>query len=177
MDRVTLIGVDPGVVDTGAVAIYLDASVMTIQVEFSRLPGSDAAIVKDFIDGVLLAAPSVTPAAVFVEAYRDRGTVFGQHSVMRALEHEIKQRVPAARILDNTGVKKIITPGLMQLFDVWTFNVPTHHQDLRSAARIALYGGVKNDDINQLLTKYVVDKLRLKPKQTFTTTEKEASNG
>ena len=78
---------------------------------------------------------------------------------MRSIEAALKRSLPSVEILDNTGVKKVVTKPLMQLLDCWDFPTVTHHQDLRSAARIALYGGLKDQEINSLLTKIVMKQL------------------
>jgi hypothetical protein len=58
------------------------------------------------------------------------------------------------------GVKKVVKSPLMELLGVWDFRLKTHHQDLRSAARIALLGMLKDDHLNKLLTDVVADHLR-----------------
>ena len=62
-------------------------------------------------------------------------------------------------VLQNMGVKKVVKSPLMELLGVWNFNTPTHHQDLRSAARIGLLGMLKDDILNKLLTDIVADHL------------------
>jgi hypothetical protein len=69
------------------------------------------------------------------------------------------QRETRGTVLLNTGVKKTIKRPLMELLGCWAFTTTTHHQDLRSAARIALYGMVKNDTLNQVLYSVVRDHL------------------
>jgi hypothetical protein len=78
---------------------------------------------------------------------------------MRNIEAALRRSLPGVEILDNTGVKKVVTKPLMQLLGCWDFPTVTHHQDLRSAARIALYGGLKDQDINSLLTQIVMKQL------------------
>lgn len=48
----------------------------------------------------------------------------------------------------------------MNLLGVWKFSTVTHHQDLRSAARIALFGMLKNEETNRLLADVVADHLK-----------------
>ena len=159
MSLITLIGIDPGIVHTGAVMIKLDTLSLAWRVEYEIIEGTDPIKVTQFIKhrdpGDL--------AFVFVEAYRDRGTVFNTHNAMRTMEQNIKRLVPKAKILDNTGVKKVVTPALMKLFNVWSFKDKTNHEDLRSAARIALYGGLKDDEINKALTAIVMQQLGKEP--------------
>ena len=69
---------------------------------------------------------------------------------MRAFEQELKRALPTAKLVDNTGAKKIVTRELMELLDVWKFPT-TNHQDLQAAARIALFGALKDTGLNRAL--------------------------
>ena len=60
-------------------------------------------------------------------------------------------------LLRNTGVKKVVTQELMELCHCWKFPSKTHHQDLRSAARIALLGMMLDDTLNKVLYTYATD--------------------
>jgi hypothetical protein len=151
---ITLVGIDPGIVDTGAVAIYLDTKQLTLAVTAEKLLGSDPEPIEAYVT-----QHSGDQTLTFVEAYRDRGTVFNTHGTMRQIEAALRRSLPGVEILDNTGVKKVVTKPLMQLLGCWDFPTVTHHQDIRSAARIALYGGLKNPDINKLLTQIVMKQL------------------
>jgi hypothetical protein len=66
-------------------------------------------------------------------------------------------------VLDNTGVKKIVKPSVLQVLGAWDFATPTHHQDLRSAARIAVLGMMKDQTMNTLLADVVRDHIDGKP--------------
>jgi hypothetical protein len=48
----------------------------------------------------------------------------------------------------------------MELLGVWKFKTPTHHQDLRSAARILLLGMFKDPQLNKLIADIVRSHLR-----------------
>ena len=93
---------------------------------------------------------------VFIEGYRSRSN-FAHDSKMITAVHTLKRLIPKSTALDNMGVKKIITPDLMKVLGVWTFTLQTNHQDLRSAARIALFGMVKENEYNTLLAKIITD--------------------
>jgi hypothetical protein len=69
------------------------------------------------------------------------------------------RRETRGTVLNNTGVKKVVRQPLMELLGVWKFSTTTHHQDLRSAARIALLGMLKHQELNRLLTEVVKDNL------------------
>ena len=154
MSRITLVGIDPGLVHSGAVALHIDEVTLAWSWTAEALPGNDPVSIKEFIE-------RQHADHIFVEAYRERGQVYSTNTAMRQLLYNIKQLVRQAQVLDNTGVKKVVTDDLMKLLDVWTFSIKTHHQDLRSAARIALYGAVKNDELNQLITRVVMRQLGL----------------
>jgi hypothetical protein len=151
---ITLNGIDPGIVDTGAVTFYLDTEQLTLAVTAEKLLGSDPEPIEAYVT-----LHSGDRTLTFVEAYRDRGTVFNTHGTMRNIEAALRRSLPGVEILDNTGVKKVVTKPLMQLLNCWNFPTVTHHQDLRSAARIALYGGLKDQEINSLLTRIVMKQL------------------
>jgi hypothetical protein len=70
---------------------------------------------------------------------------------MVTLEQELKRALPKAKLIDNTGMKSVISPAMMKRIGVWSFGQSTHHQDLRSAGRIGLYGAVKEDDLNRVI--------------------------
>ena len=62
-----------------------------------------------------------------------------------------------SEVLDNTGVVKTIRPNLLKLLNLWDFQQKTHHQDLRSAARIMLLGMLKDPEINETMYHIVND--------------------
>jgi len=94
---------------------------------------------------------------VFIEGYRPRSHFAGDQKMVTAV-NEMRKMTGGMALL-NEGVKKVIRPELMRLLDVWSFSTATHHQDLRSAARIALYGMVKTPWMNQVLADLVRDHL------------------
>jgi hypothetical protein len=151
---ITLNGIDPGIVDTGAVTFILDTERLLLNVSAEKLLGSDPGPIEEYVK-----RNTLDRTLTFVEAYRDRGTIFNTHGTMRNIEAALRRSLPGVEILDNTGVKKVVTKPLMQLLDCWDFPTVTHHQDLRSAARIALYGGLKDPEINSFLTQIVMKRL------------------
>ena len=154
MSIITLNGIDPGIVDTGAVTFFLVPDKLELNVYAEKLPGGIPEPIEEYVRH-----NTRDRTLTFVEAYRDRGTVFNTHGTMRNIEAALKRSLPGVEILDNTGVKKVVTKPLMQLLGCWDFPTVTHHQDLRSAARIALYGGLKDPEINSLLTQIVMKQL------------------
>jgi hypothetical protein len=95
-----------------------------------------------------------TDDLIVVEKYNSRGRL-NSNATMEAAERELKVRVPEAKALDNTGVVKVVVPGILQTLGLWDFPMRTHHQDLRSAARIAVKAMMQNDKLNKLLADVV----------------------
>ena len=143
---ITIIGIDPGLVHTGVVMIKIDTIKNIHRVEHkiveSDNPAETAAWVRRH--------DASNQAYIYIEKYLDRGTVFNTHSRMRVFEQELKRALPTAKLVDNTGAKKIVTRELMELLDVWKFPT-TNHQDLQAAARIALFGALKDTGLNRAL--------------------------
>lgn len=143
------IGVDPGLVHTGIVGLGFDEGLHQVHTWSEVVDGLDAEAVADVTNGW-------PDAPVVIEAYRPRSH-YQADARMGAGINEMKRLIKRATTLDNTGVKKIVTPELMKLLDVWSFPTTTHHQDLRSAARIALYAMLKDDNMNHLLSAFLYD--------------------
>ena len=146
----TVVGVDPGLVHTGLVRLH-----------FTSGDHNTLDITSQVIQGINvdeISAGTEGAAWVFVEAYRPR-SAFQQDQRMVEGIGQIRTALPKARILNNTGVKKVVTKKLLDELDLWTFSTVTHHQDLRSAARIALLGMLKQDDLNALLTEVLWSRL------------------
>jgi hypothetical protein len=150
-DVTHVVGVDPGLVHTGVVRLVFRPERQLIEVEHVAIPGPDAAAVRDWADGY---APR---PVIFIEGYQPRHH-YGTDPQMLAAVNEMR-RVTHGTVLLNTGVKKVVRRGLMELCGVWSFSTPTHHQDLRAAARIALLGMLRDPANNQLLSLLVRDHL------------------
>ena len=148
MNIVHLGGIDPGLVHTGVVNLTIDSRGKTVTVHSHVVNGTLAGAVAAAVGG---------QARVFIEKYEDRGTVFETHSEMRKFEVELHKLLPKATILSNTGVRKVVTEQMLRVLGLTGFRT-THHKDLESAARIAVYGGLKDPAINavfyQVLTSY-----------------------
>lgn len=151
-----VIGVDPGLVDTGVVSMEFWGQEMTVCINHSVIAGPDAQAVAAWIKGV-----KGVPPKIYIEKYQPRAHL-NSDSRMLTVQTELRQVLPHASFLLNHGVKKVITKELMELLQVHAWPT-THHQDLRSAARIALYGMVKDDITNQLVAAAVRDHLDGRP--------------
>ena len=153
-----VIGIDPGLVDTGVVAMTFKPNLKTLWVEHNVSPGTDFTGLADSI--YRPGAPR--PTAVFIEKYRPRLTLNSDVRMVQA-EQDLKRAIPDAKILQNMGIKRVIPQTLMEVFGVWTWPTVTHHQDLRSAARIALLGMVKEPRLNAVTADVVRDHLEGRP--------------
>lgn len=156
MKPTLILGIDPGLVHTGIVSMHFIPEVKKILVTHEAVAGIDIKRITDFDFDVRQKATH--PRHVFVEAYNPRVKLHQDKRMVEALA-DIRKALPRARIIPNTGVKKIVKKDLMELLGVWKFSTPTHHQDLRSAARIALLGMMKDDGLNALLYQVVSDHL------------------
>lgn len=140
-----VVGVDPGLVNTGVVDLQFWPRARKLEIRHTVVDGPDAAAVAACITG--------TPA-IYVEAYRPRQNLNSDTRMMRA-EVELRAVLNGARFLPNMGIKRVVTADLLRLVEVWKFPTATHHHDLRAASRIALLGMVKHRDTNVVLADLV----------------------
>lgn len=158
---VHIIGVDPGLVDTGVVRMIFKPSIQVVDVSSAVVSGIDAQRIKNWSELV-----GYKPR-YFVEKYRPRRG-YGTDERMVTGEHELRQVLPKAEFLDNTGIRKVVRPPVLGLLGIWSFSQPTHHQDLRSAARIAVLGMLKDEELNHLLADVVAAELDGDPWEVMT---------
>lgn len=150
MTRVThIVGVDPGLVHTGVVRLLFKQPAKELLIETHVIDGLDAEAVNEWTYQTGLPRPKV-----YVEKYRPRQNLSSDTRMVQG-EQDIKRELPAAVLLNNTGVKKVATESLMQAMGLWSFKQSTHHQDLRSAARIAVLGMMKDEALNVVLADFV----------------------
>ena len=149
-EALTIVGIDPGLVDTGFVVMQFVPD-QVVRVTPMVFTGGK-------VDEVVDAANKFRSGYVYIEAYRPRGNVYKQDKRMAELCSTLNQRIRRGKLIDNTGVKNVVSQRLMELFGVWDFSMKTHHQDLRSAARIALYGALKDAELNETLFDYAFSK-------------------
>lgn len=150
MTSKTFIGIDPGLVHTGMVfmtVLHLPtlprASVnTTIDIEYKIISGDDHGR-----QALLLATPA---SHVYIEAYRERGQMYAQNKQMLERMQEFRTMFPAAKIVDNTGSKQVLRREALKKLKLLKFPA-TNHQDLQAAARILIYGMLKDPEHNALL--------------------------
>ena len=156
----TWTGVDPGLVDTGLVTITLNNENRSIHVMATALRNTDAETVADYLTN------SQDLGAVFVEKYLDRGTTFSTNSEMREFETLLKKLVPSIVLLNNTGVKQVVKDDMLRRLHCYDFPT-TRHRDLLAAARIGIYGALKDPAANSLIYQCLIDDVRGKPWRTL----------
>lgn len=156
----TVVGIDPGLVHTGVVVLDVDtvARQLTVQYEYFA---SDPKTLIGHADQVKRWLRTRVDH-IFIESYRPRGNSYATDPKMRELLADFRQRFPKAKVLDNTGVKKVVRRPLLEVLGLYKFPT-THHQDLQAAARILVYGMLKDDELNAMLTQVVSDHVDGRP--------------
>ena len=153
MKRVAqVIGIDPGLVHTGCVRMLFDADKRSVTVEHEVINGVDVVAVQAWV------GDDPGRLHIYIEDYRPRHNLAPDQRMVSAVAG-LKHGLPGSHVLPNTGVKKVVPPHLMRLLEVHDWPQATHHQDLRSAARIALLGMMKDPSLNPLLATTVKDHL------------------
>ena len=165
--RLTLTGIDPGIVDTGVVTIVLDASERTWSINHTvfsapmQRNGFEVSVKPEVLDGVSRWCTIDDTQLIGVEGYRQRGLNQRQDAEMLELVRALRETVPS-RIIDNTGIKKVVTEETLRLFKCNRFP-RTNHADLKSAARVAIMRGLKDSVGNHLLALFMLDNLKGTP--------------
>lgn len=161
MDSALIVGVDPGLVHTGLVALQVDGLHQRLDVFSAVINGPDEYEVLRKLKLIPVFTDKYFVTTGFIERYKPRHNYGVNTDMIEAQSRFTSLLGPRGfSLVLNTGVKKVIRKELMSLFNVWDFNTPTHHQDLRAAARIGLYGAVKNDELNKLLYLTAYSKIR-----------------
>lgn len=150
-----VIGIDPGLVHTGCISMRFNETHRTITVQHSVVRGPNVDKVKEWIKSIEQPGPR---PHIFIEKYAPRQRLNTDEQMVKA-EAAFVAGMPYAKWIRNTGSKQVVKQELMQLLGVWQFNTPTHHQDLRSAARIGLFGMMKDPPLNAWLADVVRDTL------------------
>jgi hypothetical protein len=160
---IKLTGVDPGIRDTGLVTISLDPDRKQWAVETrvwsdvtEQSKKQDVVLDPQFITELSAYAYVTQPTLSAVEGYRQRGRNQANDRKMLAMVQHCKKLMPGSVIVDNTGIKNVVTQDMLHLFQVHRFP-HTNHSDLVSAARVALKVGIANPIVNKVLYKFVID--------------------
>jgi hypothetical protein len=156
MASTSIVGIDPGLVDTGVVRFTFYPKTKRVAISSAVEPAFALDSSPQKIEAWIRGEVGSDKARVFIEKYNPRPGIKANVR-MQEMENILVRTLHHTERINNMGIKTIITTQMMQLFQVWNFSVGTHHQDLRSAARIALYGAVKDDELNQLVADVVRD--------------------
>lgn len=158
MNTAQIVGIDPGLRDTGVVHMTFEPDARVMAVDTLVVHHVDVDItaqhVKDWIDS----KPSLDPPHIFIERYVPRPGM-STSPQMTELERALAMKLRRAELVRNTGVKQIVPQELMHMLKVWTFSTATNHDDLRAAARIGLYGMAKDIRLNKILADVVASLL------------------
>lgn len=152
----TVIGVDPGLVHTGIVMLDFDFEKRRLTVDHRVVDKLDSATARLEVVAMTRHKPYST-LDIFIEWYRPRSGFSVDECMVQA--NSDFRRDLNGHLLRNTGVKKVVTRELMELCHVWSFLTMTHHQDLRSAARIALLGMMLDPALNKALYIFATDNI------------------
>ena len=168
MTSLTLIGVDPGIRDTAATVLRLNTSTKELEVDahvwhdITTRDGWKIVVDREFLDRIATLYQDETDlngaTFAFIEGYRARGKDLKLDQNMNDLVQTINRTLPGSVIVDNTGVRKLVTEPLLKLFHCARFK-GTNHADSKSAARIALAGAVKSTSLNEILYQFVEENL------------------
>lgn len=158
MSKVThIVGIDPGLVHTGCVRLLFKRPEKELLIETHVVDGPDAEAINDWTFALGLPRPRV-----FVEKYKPRQAMNNDVRMVQA-ERDIKAAIPSAVTLLNVGVKQVVPEPVLRAMGLWHFKQVTHHQDLRSAARIALLGMLKDETLNKVVADFVHAHLQGRP--------------
>lgn len=151
-----IVGIDPGIVHTGVVSMEFFVASRKMQASHVAIPGPDA----DAVQGWITSQRGPDKPHVYIEGYRSRGGR-SSHDKDMLLAVDSIRKATGGKVLDNMGIKTTVKRPVLELLGVWKFSTPTHHDDLRSAARIAVLGMLKHH--NELLADVVRDHLDGRP--------------
>lgn len=145
-----VVGIDPGLVHTGVVLASFDIPQRVIEVNHEAVAGMDTTRIVQFL--------GATRPHIFIEAYRPRSNLNSDKRMVEGVA-EIR-KATRGKVLNNTGIKSVVRRPLLELLGLWSFSTPTHHGDLRSAARILVLGMLKDEEHNRLISDIVRSHLR-----------------
>lgn len=152
-----VVGIDPGLVHTGVIGLAFNPHTRSVLVRHEAVSGADTSAVQQWINHKMHC-----PHAIFIEKYQPRSHLNTDAAMTQAVT-DMNRALPGSQVLLNTGVKKVVKRPLLELLGCWQFSTVTHHQDLRSAARIALLGMLKDELLNRVVADVVQAKLKGRP--------------
>ena len=151
-DSLQVFGIDPGIVHTGLVELNWDFHNQELRVTACR--SVDGITEQSVIElQKRIEQRMWRKSNIIVEEYRPKSH-FSTDTKMVEGQAMLKLHLPSAKIINNSGVKSIVTKELLQLLDLYDWPT-THHNDLRSAARIALLAMLRDERANNRLAEFV----------------------
>lgn len=161
--QTSIIGIDPGIIHTGCVALQLDDNTRTIDVTYAVINGVNVEAVLHWVE----AQPQ--PYSLFIEDYNPSNYAREDKKMSEALGR-LKAAYPPAdnpivRYVDNAGINTLIPVPVQRIFGVAKFPVTTHHNDLVSAGKIALLGMLQDKEgtLRNLISNVVLHELKKHP--------------
>ena len=151
-DSLQVFGIDPGIVHTGLVELGWDFHSQELRIIARSVDGITEQSVIELRR--CIQRRLWRKSNIIVEEYRPKSH-FSSDTKMVEGQAMLKLHLPSAKIINNSGVKSIVTKELLQLLDLYDWSTTTHHNDLRSAARIALLAMLRDERANNRLAKFV----------------------
>ena len=146
-----IVGIDPGLVHTGVIRLMLSEGEITV--EHTVVAGLDVAAVEEWVGSL-----GPWPDRIFIEKYDPRMHYSTDERMVKG-EAMLKGALRNSVLLRNTGIKQTVPLAVLSVLGLDSFTTRTHHQDLLSAARIAVLGCMKDPDLNKEVAEAVRDKL------------------
>lgn len=161
MNDVITVGIDPGVVHTGCVSLRFDPKARTIDVRYRVVNGVDEDEIQDWLD--------THRGPIFIEDYNP-GNYGREDKRMSEALGRLKAMFPPSddplvKYVDNAGINTLLPLPVLKVYGVHKFLTATHHNDLVSAAKIALLGLLQGKDLElrRLVSQPVLDHLEGNP--------------
>ena len=167
---IRVVGVDPGIVSPAAVLyqfnlltkriVVLTSSVRVGTDLASRLVALQKKRMQNYHEITAPWNETHQFDHVFIEGYRSRSN-FTTDRPMQEQVVEFKTNYSKVsnntKVLDNMGIHNVVRPKLFRLFGGYDLESErlTHHSDIQSAAKIALFGMIKDPELNLLLSEIV----------------------
>jgi len=149
-----IVGIDPGLVHTGVVRLDIgDGELIN---SHTVVKGIDAAAVAAWIGN-----REDHPDKIFIEKYDPRMHFSSDERMVKgeaALRSSLK-RYTQVEFIKNRDIKQAVPLVTLNMMGLWNFPTVTHHQDLRSAARIAVMGMMRTPSLNLVLADMMRDAL------------------
>ena len=157
----TLVGIDPGVIHTGIIVSKINPHVKEVTNSTFLMEGCPVMDIRDILR-------NFRSTATFIEGYRPRSNLHHDRQMQKFVS-DLNFHLRKSIALDNMDSKNVVKNDLLKLFKLYSFSTRSHHQDLRSAARIMLFGALKQNDTNALIADVVRDTIKTPGSWDFTT--------